>query len=129
MGLRTRITGLLAVLFCLVLTLAVTANAAEHDKENASHPVPMGSQDCLECHLDATPDISQQWQQSAHGFAMVKCQICHGDANNFAGIPTNENCRSCHPAQYANNVAESGTACATCHPAHSFTVHKGHQYQ
>ena len=129
MGLRKRITGLLAISFCLVVAGAATANAAEHAKEDAAHPIPMGSRDCLECHLDATPDISKQWQQSAHGYSMIKCQICHGDAKNFAGIPTNENCRSCHPAQYTNNTAESGTACAACHPAHSFTVHKGHQYQ
>lgn len=96
---------------------------------NTGHGVPMGNQDCIDCHRAATPVAVQQWEQSAHGFSMVHCQVCHGDEKNFARTPGIESCRSCHAAEVANNAAKPGTSCAACHIAHNFTIHRVHQYQ
>lgn len=91
------------------------------------HP-PMEGLDCGTCHQNVTEDLVKQWQQSAHGFTGVKCQVCHGDEANFSPKPANEVCRGCHSDQFENSVAK-GTACSTCHIAHNFNIHKIQQYK
>jgi len=110
-----------------VLTMMLLAFAGAFAKGKSAHPEAMGSQDCLECHADVTPEIVDQWEHSAHGFIGVKCQVCHGDEKDFKKVPTNDTCQGCHDLQVENNRAPK-TACAACHKAHTFTVHKMHQY-
>ena len=95
---------------------------------NNVHPEDMGNQDCLECHVDVTPDIVDQWKHSAHGFISVKCQVCHGDQSNFQRIPSDETCRGCHSHEFNNRNTKAETHCATCHTAHNFNVHNVKQY-
>lgn len=112
--------------FILVLVIVLTAFAAAYAA--SEHPEEMGSQDCTECHMDVTPDIYKQWEQSAHGFTGVKCQVCHGDEVNFVKSPDNATCEGCHSKQVDSNQAPEAR-CASCHISHNFTVHKVHDYK
>jgi len=110
------------ILMVLVLGAAAFAYAAD------KHPEEMGNQDCAECHVDVTPDVYKQWEESAHGFTGVKCQVCHGDEVNFVKSPANATCEGCHSMQIENNQAPQAR-CASCHISHNFTVHKVHDYK
>ncbi len=110
-----------------VIMMMLLAFAGAYAKGKSVHPEKMGSQDCMECHADVTPEIAQQWEHSAHGFVGVKCQVCHGDEKNFVKTPTNDTCQGCHALQVDNNTSPA-TSCATCHKAHNFTIHKAHDY-
>lgn len=125
------ISGTLGVVVLMLVTACTTVSSQTvyPSVSAVGHEVPMGTQDCIDCHRAATPDAVQQWEQSAHGFAMVHCQVCHGDEKNFAKSPGIENCRSCHAAEVENNLAKPGTSCSTCHIAHNFTIHRVHQYK
>jgi hydroxylamine dehydrogenase len=63
------------------------------------------SQDCIECHKQATPNIVSDWLESRHSKNEVNCSICHGEehktATDFAkaAIPTPETCAACHEDQ------------------------------
>jgi len=95
---------------------------------STAHPEEMGNQDCLDCHKDITPDAVKQWENSAHAFTGVKCQVCHGDEKNFQASPANETCRGCHSQQYDHNIVSDKT-CSSCHVAHNFTIHKVRDYK
>lgn len=109
----------------MVLVLAAFAFVAY---AGSPHPEEMGNKDCIECHAEVTPDVYMQWEQSAHGFTGVKCQVCHGDEVNFVKSPNNATCEGCHSKQIDNNQAPQAR-CASCHIAHNFTVHKAHDYK
>ncbi|MGE4497575.1 MAG: cytochrome c3 family protein [Deferribacterales bacterium] len=108
----------------IALTLFLTAFAVYADK----HPEEIGNKDCMECHVEVTPDAAKQWEESAHGFTGVKCGVCHGDEFNFKKSPSNEICQGCHAKQVENNFMADKT-CASCHPVHTFTVHKQKDYK
>ncbi len=112
------------VLSVMVLVLAAFACAYA----GSPHPEDMGNKDCLECHAEVTPDVYKQWEESAHGFTGVKCQVCHGDEANFVKSPDNATCEGCHSKQIDNNMAPQAR-CASCHISHNFTVHKAHDYK
>jgi hypothetical protein len=111
-----------------VLMLTLVAFATAYAKGADVHPEDMGNQDCLQCHQDVTPDIVKQWEQSAHGFTGVKCQVCHGDEDNFVVTPQNNTCEGCHSQQVEMNQAPQAK-CASCHISHNFTVHNVHNYK
>ena len=95
----------------------------------AKHPVEISaSQDCAECHAEVTPDVVQQWEQSAHGFTGVKCGVCHGDVQSFKAAPSNDTCRGCHSKQVEMNVMPDKD-CSSCHPVHTYNVHKQKDYK
>ncbi|UOD35719.1 hypothetical protein DSN97_05240 [Deferribacteraceae bacterium V6Fe1] len=98
------------------------------EKTENGHPGSMENLDCIECHKDLTTEVTKQWEQSAHGFVGVKCQVCHGDEANFQAKPKNETCRGCHSDQFDKNIAKD-LSCSTCHIAHNFTIHKVQQYR
>lgn len=110
-----------------VMMTALIAFAAAANAKTKGHPEKMGSKDCIECHVDVTPELTAQWEQSAHGFTGVKCQVCHGDEKNFAKVPSNDKCEGCHSHQIENNTAPK-KSCASCHTAHNFAVHKAKDY-
>jgi hypothetical protein len=112
------------VLISITVLILVAFSAYAADK----HPEKMGSKDCLECHMDVTPEIYKQWEQSAHGFTGVKCGVCHGDESNFVKSPLNATCEGCHSKQVEFSQAPQAR-CSSCHIAHNFTVHKVHDYK
>jgi len=126
----------LAFLFLsvLFLTLSCSTNKsagvskAVVNEEISKHPESMENMDCLQCHQDITPSVVKEWEMSAHGFTGVKCQVCHGDEENFRTNPGNDICQGCHSYQVENNLAED-KSCSTCHTVHNFTVHKVKQYK
>lgn len=74
---------------------------------------------CAECHKKATPDLYEEWHDSVHGVAMVKCYLCHGTFESFVVSPQRENCAICH-ADMLNK--EPGKTCYECHIPHTFKV-------
>jgi len=113
---------------CTVKTEKKIANTAEIEKTENGHPGSMENLDCIQCHEDVTPEVTKQWEQSAHGLIGVKCQVCHGDEANFQVKPKSETCRGCHSDQVEKNIAKD-VSCSTCHIAHNFTIHKVQQYR
>jgi len=77
---------------------------------------------CFECHKDATPEIVQEWFDSRHGIANVKCYQCHGTFEDMEKVPSDDRCYVCHAD--AKNHTEPGKACWKCHPAHKFPLNK-----
>jgi hypothetical protein len=118
----------LSMIGCTTKTEKSTIAKTKIEKMENGHPGSMENLDCLECHKDLTTEVTKQWEQSAHGFTGVKCQVCHGDEANFQAKPSNETCRGCHSDQFEKNVAKD-LSCSTCHIAHNFTIHKVQQYR
>ena len=46
--------------------------------------IPAHAQDCVECHLEETPNIVTDWQLSTHSTNDVDCIGCHGDEHTTA---------------------------------------------
>lgn len=120
--------GKRTLVFLMVLLLLAFAVAGAKTKTKKGHPVDMGTMDCIECHTDVTPDIVKQWEQSAHGYIGVKCQVCHGDQTDFQKVPKTDTCRGCHAEMVENNT-QPKLQCVACHKAHNFTIHKVKDYQ
>ncbi len=76
---------------------------------------------CSDCHKTETPEVYQEWHESRHGIAMVKCFQCHGTFETFQK-PTRETCRSCHAKEY--EACPKDKTCWECHSAHEFSVPK-----
>ena len=106
--------AVLAILLCAAAP--VTANT-----ETASHP-ELSEQEmliaCSDCHKESTPDIEQEWYNSVHGIAMVKCYQCHGTFESFKATPTRENCGTCHADRLIKYPGDQ--PCWECHVPHSF---------
>jgi len=99
--------------------------------EKAAHPQLNEQEmliDCAACHKDATPEVEQEWNDSVHGIAMVKCYQCHGTFETFVVEPTRESCGSCHADKLENHAEKQGkaanTLCWECHVPHSFQTKK-----
>jgi len=82
---------------------------------------------CIECHKEETPEIYNQWTTSAHGVALVRCYVCHGDKDNFTSMPDQNKCLECHFDQVENQVDKT-KKCVDCHTMHSFTQHRKADY-
>ena len=120
-GLQTRrYLALLAggVLF-LWLACAVAATDSEHPE--------LGEQEmlvpCATCHQEETPDVYDQWYDSVHGIAMVKCYQCHGTFEGLAVSPSIDNCATCHVAMTGKDHTED-KLCWECHAPHLFKAEK-----
>ncbi len=91
----------------------------------SEHP-PLTDQEklmpCASCHRDETPEIYDEWFNSVHGIANVKCFQCHGTYEDFEAVPGPSRCMPCHAEQV--KTAPKDKNCSACHPAHKFTVHK-----
>lgn len=87
--------------------------------------------DCYECHLKATPKVSQDWLESKHGIMLVKCVVCHGQPDGKGSIPWAVNpdvettCRKCHDPGIKKMEAKYGLrlSCDECHPFHNNSLH------
>lgn len=132
---KKRLLVLITVFVMAMFMFACTNDVKQNNSSlelkkisNTTHPEEMGNKDCIECHKDVAPELVQQWEQSAHGFTGVKCQVCHGDEKNFNSIPSNNTCRGCHADQFENSTA-ADKSCSSCHTAHNFTIHKVRNYK
>ena len=77
---------------------------------------------CAQCHQDVTPALYNEWFNSTHGIANVKCYQCHGTFEDLHTTPDPARCSVCHAGQFHKSVP--GKTCWECHPAHSFKVHQ-----
>jgi hypothetical protein len=75
----------------LILVLLVTA--------------PLAADVCVDCHLEVTPNIVNDWHLSKHQEADVSCDTCHGEGHtsaedaSAAKLPTIDTCNECHTDQ------------------------------
>lgn len=114
----------LGVLFRTSMALAL-AGALPGFARAASrgHLVVKGEQECATCHRTDTPDLFREWEQSPHGFALVKCFVCHGSTGtDFRAKPDASSCRSCHPAAAEALAARPVKDCFACHAPHSLSA-------
>jgi len=123
--------GVIAVL----LMMSVACNYAQKQKK-AMAPTPstkkmavhpkLTEQEklmaCNQCHKEVTPEIYEEWFNSVHGIANVKCFQCHGTFENFHVTPELKKCEACHFKEVSHSP--KGRSCWECHPSHKFTVHK-----
>jgi len=75
-------------------------------------------QPCNACHVDVTPDLYEEWYNSRHGIAQVRCFQCHGNYDELVVKPGMQRCRVCHAQDIAGH--SDNKACWSCHPAHAF---------
>ncbi|MFQ6615809.1 MAG: multiheme c-type cytochrome [Fidelibacterota bacterium] len=61
--------------------------------------------ECVQCHLEVTPNLVADWQISLHSENDIDCAACHGTRHTShrdvsqAEIPTPETCKLCHETQ------------------------------
>ncbi len=120
--------GLLLALGLVALLLACAPKKAPVESPEGpakvTHP-ELSEQEkliaCSACHREVTPEIYEEWYQSRHGIAMVKCFQCHGTFETFHPV-TRETCRTCHAKAYEN--CPQDRKCWECHQEHAFKRHK-----
>jgi hypothetical protein len=105
---------------CLVAALTACAPRSAESPRTTGHP-PLSEQEmliaCQDCHARATAQLYQQWYQSGHGIATVKCYQCHGTFEGLRAEPSLDACAVCHTRQWEH---AGGKTCWQCHPAHTF---------
>jgi hypothetical protein len=105
---------------CLAAVLTACALRSAERPRMSGHP-PLSEQDmliaCQDCHAQATSQVYQQWYQSGHGIATVKCYQCHGTFEGLRAEPSLDACAVCHARQWEH---AEGKTCWQCHPAHTF---------
>lgn len=112
---------------CLFLGVAVGTLFAQ---AKATHPELSEEEQyvaCRDCHREVTEDIYQDWYNSVHGIANVRCYQCHGTLEEFYVTPPVFKCASCHSKEVSHMKVPEGlgkATCWTCHPVHRFQVHK-----
>ena len=92
---------------------------------------PDSASDCFECHIKATPKITQEWYESKHGVALVKCFVCHGQPDGKGSVPyavdpdVDATCRKCHDPSIQKMEQKFGLKleCNNCHPFHHNSLH------
>jgi hydroxylamine dehydrogenase len=83
--------------FLLVLMAVIVVTGGHSDAVNAPG--------CIDCHLNTTPGIVEDWKISRHGQTGLDCAVCHGREHVSAAdvekvrIPTPETCAACHGAR------------------------------
>ena len=122
-----RVTLLLAASILLTVTLACTlprpeaapadekAPTGEVAKEEAVEAPPSVHPEieeeflltpCSQCHKTTTREVYEEWFESTHGIANVKCYQCHGTYENFRKVPEKATCAVCHTGQMHTQTAE-----------------------
>ena len=117
-----------AISFFIYFNLAFPELRCEAAKHLES---PDTASDCFECHIKATPKITQDWQESKHGVMLVKCFVCHGQPDGKGSVPyavnpdVNATCRKCHDPSMKKMIEKYGldAECNTCHPFHHNSLH------
>jgi len=87
------------------------------------HPGLPSDMGCVDCHMDVTPTIVNQWQNSGHGKLNYGCYMCHGDGVvKFTPKPSDDGCSSCHSGSAAHIEKYNHMSCFDCHNGHSLIV-------
>lgn len=104
----------------LALLPALAALAAPTARARGGHPDVGGVQECATCHRADTPEVFKAWEDSPHGFSLVKCVVCHGSTRaDFRARPDTSGCRGCHPVQAESLTRRPVKDCFACHAPHS----------
>jgi hypothetical protein len=117
-----------AILFFVYQNVAFPKSRCDAVKHLES---PDSVSDCFECHIKATPKITQDWYESKHGVMLVKCFVCHGQPDGKGSVPyavdpdVNTTCIKCHDPSIQKMVAKYGLDpdCKQCHPFHNNSLH------
>ena len=117
--------GFSFVIYFKVAFPEVRCEAAKHLES------PDTAADCFECHIKATPKISQDWYESKHGVMLVKCFVCHGQPDGKGSVPyaldpdVQFTCGKCHDPSMKKMEAKYGLElnCNNCHPFHQNSLH------
>ena len=112
-------------LFLCFTTTNVSAESIKHLK------APDDAADCYTCHQKVTPRVAQNWYESKHGVALMKCFVCHGQPDGkgsipFAVVPDAATvCRKCHEPAMIRMAKKFGVDpnCYECHPFHQNSMH------
>jgi len=94
-------TSYIALLYCSAMIMLSVGGGS---KAYAQSPIDP----CLNCHVEETPEVVQQWEAGKHSKTGVKCYVCHHadeDGNNgvqhhdffIAKAVDVRTCESCHP--------------------------------
>ncbi len=124
---KKQISRLCMLFIAIVMVCACAAGTSKKATamKTGGHP-ELSAQEkltpCATCHKDATPEVYNQWYDSVHGIANVKCYQCHGTYEDLKASPDETNCAACHSAQYQKRPKDK--KCWDCHPAHHFFIHK-----
>jgi hypothetical protein len=130
-----RVIAVMTTLLLLALPVAAQKSSAKKKAapkktqaavKSTHPPVDTSIQECRECHESATPQVWEEWLQSAHGLNGVLCFVCHGSTGaDFVRVPAAERCAGCHSVQVdsLNNQFMKGKSCFSCHPAHALNPH------
>lgn len=115
------ILGLVVMSFSLQLWGQVGVTHPELDPEERYIP-------CRDCHKTETPEVYEEWYNSLHGIANVRCYQCHGNIEAFQTTPVISKCESCHSDQMKKMNLPTGfsdkNTCWSCHPNHGLRVHE-----
>lgn len=117
-------TAFAALFFC-VLASQTYAGSIKHLK------APDDAADCYECHKKVTPRVAQNWYESKHGVALMKCFVCHGQPDGKGSIPfmvvpePKAVCRKCHEPAMIRMEKKFGIEpdCYKCHIFHQNSLH------
>ena len=113
-----------ALLFSIT-AINASAKSIKHLK------APDDAADCYTCHQKVTPRVAQNWYESKHGVALMKCFVCHGQPDGkgsipFAVVPDAATvCRKCHEPAMKRMAQKFGIKpdCYKCHPFHQNSLH------
>jgi hydroxylamine dehydrogenase len=112
---RLLIFGLVAVIIVLgaaLIVLAIGQAGSAPEPEERVNVLANSTNECVECHQQATPGIVEQYGHSSMAAAEVACQQCHEVAENYPGAeahegtfvlasPTPNMCQQCHVPEVA----------------------------
>ncbi len=122
------------ILMAAVITTALLFSfaAMNASAKSIKHlKAPDDAADCYTCHQKVTPRVAQNWYESKHGVALMKCFVCHGQPDGkgsvpFAVVPDAETvCRKCHEPAMKRMAQKFGIKpdCYSCHPFHQNSLH------
>ena len=111
-----------------LLTFSATQSLAVSIKHLKA---PDDAADCYTCHQKVTPRVAQNWYESKHGVALMKCFVCHGQPDGkgsipFAVVPDPVSvCRKCLEPAMIRMGKKFGVEpnCYGCHPFHQNSMH------
>ena len=123
---KFKITGFFVSIACAALLASqASADSIQHLK------APDDAADCYTCHQKVTPRVAQNWYESRHGVALMKCFVCHGQPDGkgsvpFAVVPDVDTvCRKCHEQAMKRMEQKFGLE-PDCYYCHSFHVNSLH---
>lgn len=118
-----------AAVLTAALSLALHVEAADRHPDVGGDP----GVSCEECHAEATPRVTSEWQEGKHGLLLVRCLVCHGSRGaDFVVRPAAGRCEGCHPAEAAPVPPAKGKRkaapppdCFACHAPHGLAAAQG----